>query len=301
VNAWAKSDAKLEDWRIPIQPTLEGRTPGETTIRFTDLRTEVKMRLREGNIHVTLARSVSQAYAFFLERYVRVSINGVIVEPIPVPIGESAEISPARATVKTDGVTMRFFASLIAPKSEWKQERAGWYVLCNGRVVLPADKSEVTGWGGLRLPIFHSKYTGFIGIALLESSDPLKLPWSTTKRGLNRESPIYQAALREIVSISKPILAFLSRMYSSEPEENKAEREVAERVKATNLSALASRGDAAFATKQKKAGKPTVRVQYDAEKGELDRVRKRVRNPELGANHIGRLTLDYYLRVECSE
>jgi hypothetical protein len=24
---------------------------------------------------------------------------------------------------------------------------AGWYVVCNGRVVLAADRTEVTGWG----------------------------------------------------------------------------------------------------------------------------------------------------------
>lgn len=259
------------------------------------------MRLREGNLDVSLRRSVSQAYAFFLERDVRVRINGEIVLPMPVPIGESPEISPGRATVKADGVTMRFFASLIAPKSEWKQEIAGWYVLCNGRVVLPADKTEVTGWGGLKLPAFHSKFRGFLGIALLVADDPLKLPWTTTKRGLNRESPIYQAAFREMVSISRPIVDFLSRMYSSEPEENRAEREVAERVTAASLPALASRRDAPFATTPKKPSKLTVRVQYDAGKDELDRIRKHLRMPGLGASRIGRLTLEHYLKVECSE
>lgn len=303
VNKWAEKDDKLEDWSIPIQITMGSGSPktAGTRIRFTDLREEVKMRLRDGSLLASLQRSVAEAYAFFLERHVRVTLNGQPIKPMPVPIGESEEISPARAKVRSDGVTMRFFASLIAPKTEWKHERAGWYVLCNGRVVIAANKTDVTGWGALKMPTFHTKYNGFIGIALLESADPLKLPWTTTKRGLNRESPIYQEALREMVSISKPILTFLSKMYPSEFEESPVERELVKRVERADLTDVASKSDAPFQSKPGKASKSTVKVQYDAEKSELEQIKKHLRDPKIGASKIGRLTFDYYLKVECTK
>ena len=301
VNKWAEADTKLEDWKIPIQLTVGARSAktAGTQIRFTDLRDEVRLRLRDGGLLPSLQRGLSQAYAFFLERYVRVTLNGEIVKPMLVPIGESDEVSPARAKTTVNGVTMRFYASLIAPKSEWKSESAGWYVLCNGRVVLPADKTQITGWGGLKLPAFHSKFIGFIGIALLESDDSLKLPWTTTKRGLNRESQIYQDALRHMVSMSRPILTFLSKMYPSDPAESRIEREVAQRVGRASLPDVALKDDAPFESRPKKTEKTTVRVQYDAESAEINRVRKHLREPAMSANKIGRLAFDYYLKVEC--
>lgn len=301
VNQWAEQDQKLEDWRIPIQLTRPSfKTPG-TRIHFADLRPEVKMRLKDGALDASLQRAISQAYAFFLERYVRITLNGQAVNPMLVPLGESDEISPARQKIRLDGVTMRFYASLIAPKTEWKHERAGWYILCNGRVVLAADKTGLTGWGELKLPIFHTKYNGFIGIALLESEDSLSLPWTTTKRGLNRESPVYQAALREMVTITKPILSFLTKMYPSDLEESPVEREVAARVQRANLLDVASQTDAHFESKPKKQSKSTVRVQYEAHKSELDRVKKATRRPQMSASEIGRMTLEYYLQVECPQ
>ena len=151
------------------------------------------------------------------------------------------------------------------------------------------------------MPAFHSKYTGFIGVALLDSKNALALPWTTTKQSLNRESSIYQEALREIVALSRPILNFLNQMYPSELRESPAERGASERVTPSSLSKLARQPNRSFEPKLRDGGKPNVRVRYDADKKELDRIRKRLRSPRMGAARIGRLTLEYYLNAECPE
>jgi hypothetical protein len=300
VQKWASRDETSEDWKIPVQFILGSgskKTAG-TEITFRRLRDEVKMRLKDGGLEASLQRSIAQVYAFFLERHVRVRLNGTIVEPIPLPLGTSPEINVGNRTLKSGDVTMQFVAGL-APNGEWRQERAGWYVLCNGRVVVAADKSELTGWGGLRLPTFHSKYRGFMGVALLQAKDALLLPWTTTKRGLNRESSTYQVALREMVAISKPILSFLNKMYPSDLEGQPAEREAASRLQVTDIAVAAATMPSPFTSKPAKPTKDEVRVQYDALKSELTLVRRQLRQPDLAANKIGRITFDYYLESEC--
>ena len=153
VKKWAENDRDMSDWRIPIQFTMgSGSTAtAGTKIKFTKLREETRMRIRSGELDASLQRSISQAYALLLEKHITVLLNGTTVRPLPVPIGQSQELRAARSTRTLDDVRMQFFASIIAPKSQWKAEYAGWYVLCNGRVVLAADKSALTGWGGLKV------------------------------------------------------------------------------------------------------------------------------------------------------
>ena len=259
------------------------------------------MRIRAGELESSLQRSIAQAYALLLDKYVRVTLNGDEVRPLPVPIGQSGELHAAKSKRIRDDVRIQFFASLIAPKKEWKAERAGWYVVCNGRMVLAADKSPLTGWGTLKLPSFHSKYTGFIGVALLDSKDALALPWTTTKESLNRESAVYQELLREIVALSRPILNFLNKMYPSDLEENPIERDAAEQVQPSSLPSLVGQKERVFEATLKPRKRSTVRVQYNAEKKHLNRVRQHLGKPSMGANKIGELTLNYYLDVECPE
>ena len=93
---------------------------------------------------------------------------------VDVPFGGSKEIEPGISKLEQEGVKVTLLASL-APKEKRTHELAGWYVLCNGRVVVSADKTDLTGWG-VGLPAFHSKYRGFAGVALFVSEDPDRLP-----------------------------------------------------------------------------------------------------------------------------
>jgi hypothetical protein len=106
-------------------------------------------------------------------------------------------------------------------------QQGGWYA--NGRVVVSADKTDLTGWGA-GIASFHSKYRGFVGLALFTSEDPSRLPWTTSKRGLNREALIYQLAWNRMTSVARPVISFLNDMYPSDPVENSPERVIAERI-----------------------------------------------------------------------
>lgn len=308
VRKWAKEDKNLEDWRIPIEFT-DGATSepqAGTKIIITDLRSEVKMRMNDGTLASRLHTTISQTYGLFIDRYVEIELNGTRVEPFEIPIGGSDAVQSAHEEFKEGDVTVRIFASLAArnEKQEWVAERAGWYALCNGRVVVAADKTELTGWGVQGAQVWHmGKYRGFIGVAFFQSSNALALPWTTTKRGLNRESAVYQRARNAMRTVGKPVLTFLDNMYKPDSSEESSARQIADTVKAVPLAELAKQSSSDFRITYRTPSyiKTTVRVQYEAEKSDIEKVRKKLKKPSLGANHVGLFTFNHYLKTECPE
>lgn len=150
------------------------------------------------------------------------------------------------------------------------------------------------------MPSFVPKYRGFLGLAFFNSKDPLRLPWTTTKRGLNRESIVYQMARNRMRGLARPVLTFLDSLYPSDPPESREEREIAKAVQPADLAELARRSPSAWRVERpkKRVHRTTVKVQFDAEKEDLDRVRKRLRAPGMPANQIGKYTFDFYLQME---
>lgn len=304
VAEWKKHDEDIaRDWVFPLEAT-KGTTSEERAgmeIVITDLRKEVQNRLKEPTLERNLRVLIAQTYSVFLENNVEIFINGRKVERQPIPFGKSTDLKPGFDRFEERGVRVTLAATLASrdESGEWHQEVAGWYVLCNGRVVVNADKTDLTGWG---TPAFHSKYRGFIGIALFLSENPLDLPWTTSKRGVNREASIYQSARNRMKGLARPVLTFLNEMYPSDLVEEPSGREIAESVKTSDFrAALKSARPGPFKAIEAKRKRTTMRVQYDAELRDIQRVRKRLEEPSKSASDIGKYTFEYFLKVECAE
>jgi hypothetical protein len=312
IDAWAKNDEKPEDWRIPL--TLVGGAgsleKAGTTIRITRLTEEVRSRLRDPTLEADLYNAISKTYLLFLGRYVNVSLQKAAVEPWPARLGQSAEVKPAnrdiRIKMKDGTVRVKLIASLAerGARNEWAYDRAGWYVFCNNRAVLTADKSELTGWGTAGLPKYHSKYNGFIGLLFFESKDPLLLPWRTTKRGINPDSIAYQRTRPQMAAVARPIITFLNDMYPSDIPEELSERAVAESVHGVDIRSFASRPQSDFAVSRRRRvtqASDTVRVQYNARKREIELIKKAIGQPRWSAGKVGEYTFKHFADHELSE
>jgi hypothetical protein len=308
VKKWSEEDEDLKDWQIPLKFAGGAGSAAKagTKIRITSLRPEVTMRVNDGVLAQRLHSTISQTYALFLNRYIEIRLNDKRVEPFEIPIGSSEQVQAAHDEFEDGEVKVKLFASLAARDSrgQWPAEPAGWYALCNGRVVVAADKTDLTGWGVLGSQVWHAgKYRGFVGVAFFESSNALALPWTTAKRGLNRESPVYQKARNRMRGVAKPILNFLDSMYSQDPPEELFGRHIADQMKQTSLSTVAASEQRAFEVESMsfKRRKTTIRVQYDAEKSDIERIKKYVKNYTWGATQVGKFTFDHYLKTECPE
>ncbi len=110
-------------------------------------------------------------------------------------------------------------ARIIVGVGESIPSAAGWYVVCNGRVVLEADRSDRTGWGAIEeergellVPRFHNQYARFRGLAFFESSDSSRVPWNTMKTDVDQSSPIWQKTYERMLEMMRPVIGFLNEL-----------------------------------------------------------------------------------------
>ena len=297
---WVEHDSSIDDWTFPIKKLdkAKSKSAAGTKVTIKKLRKEVQSIFEDDTFHKRIISDIAKTYALFLNRYVNVTVNNEMVHPISIPFGGSDELKPAYKKNSYNGVEVHLMASIAkkGEKGDWKAESAGWYVACNGRLVLTANKDELTGWGGGTLPSFVSKFRPFVGLALFQSENPYSLPWTTTKRGLNRESHIYQKVRNEMQLISRPVISFLNKMYPDEPKEAVAHREAAEKIQEISIQKL-SNTERIFEVNPEvlKRVKDTVRVQYSAKLSEIEKIRKHLNNPKITYSKIGLLTFHEYL------
>jgi hypothetical protein len=245
-----------------------------------------------------------KTYPFFLNKYVFVKICDHQIEPSDIPVGKLKKGEASFEKFERDGVLVRIFATVARPdqSGRYPAEFAGWYVVCNGRVVLPADKSATTGWGlgSPFLPQFVSKYRSFLGFVFFESKNPLNLPWTTTKRELNKESKVYQYVKDRMAIAARPVISFLNRKYPSDVDEEPIEREISREVTPVSLGDLTSSKPTVFTTPKlvKMPVKTTKWIRYDAEISDIEKIRKHLRKPYMGLGEIGRYTFDFFLRQQ---
>jgi len=291
-------------WELPME-IIDGT--GDTAVDGTSItiksyRREVAERIKSGTLEGHLKDMIARTYCFFLDRYVIVTLNGHKIEPDYIPLGFSEEVTVAKEVFSDNGVTVTIYAGLAArdEDGQWRAADAGWYIACNGRLVVSADKTELTGWGVGR-GIFVPKYRGFIGLVFLYSMDPLSLPWTTTKRGINQESSVFQRTRTRMAIIARPVLRFLDDMYSSEEMEREPQRQVAAAIRRLDIRSLTAQDQVVFSANARPPGEKSVRVQYNAKQSELNRIKKSLGKSSWPATRLGRYTFDYYIKKECPE
>jgi hypothetical protein len=136
----------------------------------------------------------------------------------------------------TDGangstVNVEILAGMAAPPPESSEpddlpdgdNRYGWYVVCNGRIVLAADKTEVSGWGSDGWPQWHPQYSGFLGIIVFSSQSAALLPLTTTKRSVDVSSAVYRRARPRMREASKQWISYTNARKQSIDEAKQIE------------------------------------------------------------------------------
>lgn len=297
VDDWVKT----EDWRVPMK-FVDGagseRQAG-TSITISGLRDEVVLRIKEGGVPNNILSDAATTYPYFLDRCVKLQINGTDVHPKMIVLGEmDGVVAAAREKLDYKGVSVNLVAT-VAPGARTTEE-AGWNILCNGRAVVRANKGDLTGWGS-DLASFQPKYRSFVGIASFESNEPLDLPWTTTKRYINRESAVFIHSRNLMVTMSKPILTFLNRQYPSDPTIEVSDiRNAVGGVKEVSFREIALKPTTGFLySPPKKQEKKTDWVRFQAPLALLDKVRRHLRRPSMTPSDVGRFALEHYAKTEC--
>lgn len=116
---------------------------------------------------------------------------------------QSENVIPYRCSIKNGPVNINIIAG-IAPKGN--PEKAGWHIYCNGRLVVYADKTTLTGWGEDGLRQYHPSLAFFRGFVFFESTKQEELPWNTSKTSVDASSKYYICALVKMREATQRII-----------------------------------------------------------------------------------------------
>lgn len=296
VSEWAKLTKQPWTFDItPRQPAIEGTTGTKITIE--ELYDDSKRRLSDGIFLGQLREAIGKTYAFYLAKFVNIYVNDEKIDGINIEIGSNH----ASDDFSVGDVSCAITAGIGIPQAgSFRDRSSGWFVFCNGRTVISADKTPLTGWGGLGLPIFQPKHRPFLGTVFFVSTDAEKLPWTTTKSGINEDSAIWQEAKRHMTTVGRVVVSFLDGRYTDEGTEvASADLQEAAGTRVSVMSAAVSQ-KRVFDT-PKRPPPVNMRIQYDVKVTEVKRIEEYLGRPGMGGAEVGRHTFHYFLRNEVGE
>jgi hypothetical protein len=297
------------EWDFPmtqLEPS-EGQEAG-TRIVVTRLYENVAQRLGRQSFVATLAEDLSSKHQPAMRRGLSISLNGV---PLDVDVTELLQsdalpVETRELTFFEDDdhpVNVKLFAGLSASAPQ----DAGWYVYCNGRLILGPDQGPTTGWGEgdeSAVPRYHNRYARFRGYAFFDSDDSSRLPWTTTKTGVDMNSDLFQAVRQRMVTLMKPVLEFLrnvERERETPPQDTLPLESIVADARAVSLDQVRMGATFAARPRQVYVRPPSSdqSIQYRRPVAQIERA-KRVLGV-LAAREVGERSFDYFFARECGE
>ena len=219
-------DVDVEEWRQQkggwTFPMAIIDTPADeagTTVEVRNLHEGVKELFDQDSYARNMLQEVADRYSEAISAGLTISLNR---EPADLRIHNllvGSDIRPEnRQEELLSGnrhVKLRIVAG-IGPVGRPVTE-SGWYVYCNGRLVLKADRTSLTGWGtaglgGPDVPAWHPQYARFRGFVFFTSDSPAALPWTTTKTEIDTSSDVYRNALGKMRSVIRRFATFTNEL-----------------------------------------------------------------------------------------
>ncbi len=310
VEEWLK---KPDDWHFRFKEkdeTLKDVPKNKigTKVTVTGLFESVSKVFVLENFHNELRQELETAHAIIMAKGLAISFNGHPLGKRTLSLLKSDQLQPAVIEKKYENlgdstVNVKIYAGV----ADRDIEKGGWYIFCNGRMVLEADQTEVTTWGAKNLtPKYHPDFAFFRGYVFFDSADAELLPWTTTKTGVDTDSGLYKAVKQEMISLMRPVLDFLRKLATEKAEVEREEIDESPLEKAFNKTTSKNYIDIensgrfiAPKTNQAKRRPKQGRIQYNKPKEEIELLKKTLKVSTHKA--VGEETFDYFMEMECDE
>lgn len=298
VNQW-KSQSK---WNFPCQVGGTGLDERHTSITVKNLFPEVAEQFQLQDFIDSLIHEISLAHFMPINKKIKITLNGRTVPKYEFQIFQNSQINPQVEERIIDGVTIKVIAGL----SERDLEKGGWYIVCNGRLIVTADKTKLTGWDNdLGTRKYHPDFAYFRGIVIFESSNSSLLPWATTKTGIDSDNKYYKVAFKLMLNSMKKIIPVLSarakelKYFEDELVESQPLNKAISESKVISLINL-DYNKTTFISPSPNLAKESpsiVRIQYNVPVSQFNKV-SQVLGTSVKAE-VGLETFKYYFEYEC--
>lgn len=190
------------DWEFAIVNSAPLKEDG-VSIEVKCLTSLAEATFSDPAFEGELVRTIARDYALHMNRGLKVFVNGERVQGEVFKLFSGDGFMPQFVgwTEVVDGkeIQIEIVAGLAFPPPDEndpsnrrdREDKSGWYVACNGRIVLAADKTALTVWGD-DFPAWHPQYTGFFGLITFTTDNTEMLPLTTTKRSVDLSAVVYR-------------------------------------------------------------------------------------------------------------
>lgn len=233
VEKWLEDDQPPWDFDIVEDEALDQKG---VKIEIPELTSNASTAFGSPAFLQNLRRTIARDYSLHLNRGLTIRLNEDPIVGWQIELRQSTDFSPVRVTymdeVDEEKVDVEIIGGMTAappddvdPDEEDGERRFGWYVACNGRIVLAADKTTVSGWGTDDWPQWHRQYSGFIGIVLFTAADAAALPLTTTKRSVDTSSEVYRRARSRMRDVTRGWIDYTNVRKQAREEAKRIEAE----------------------------------------------------------------------------
>jgi hypothetical protein len=298
VSEWLRNDVPPWDFEIVEDEELPDNG---VNITVRDLTSAASSSFNSPAFLQNLRRTIARDYSLHLHRGLNIVLNGVPISGWQIELLQGADFSPMRVEypdeVDGDAVTVEVIGGMAAPPPDTSdpdveddgEKRFGWYVVCNGRIVLAADKTTVSGWGTDDWPQWHRQYSGFIGLILFTAAKATALPLTTTKRSVDVSSEVYRRA--------RPKMREVTRAWIDYTNQRKQSLEEAKRIEAAAapvaIYAVPIRAAAALPKLIARPAEPVGNVNYAVPLVKLKKLARAFGRSNLPYREVGLKSFDY--------
>ena len=304
VIGWLSDDKP--PWDFSIQDT-ECLDENGVEIVVQELTLDAQVALGNPEFIEKLRSMIARDYSLYLKRGLVISVNGKDVKGTLIDLRQSDDFIPMRYLYEealvdehylSDGkVSVEIIAGMAAPPPEDAEpddkndgeKKFGWYVACNGRIVLAADKSTVSGWGTSDWPQWHRQYAGFIGIVLFTASNASALPLTTTKRSVDVSSSIFVRARLRMRDVSKKWIAYTNERKRNLDEAKRRENE----AKVISIQNVEKDSVVRLPKFAEVRTERRANVHYSVPVSKMKRLAKEFGSVQMPYREVGRKSFDY--------
>ncbi len=228
-----------DEWDLATNQTKTSLKQSGTKINVSSLREEVRDAFDSEIFQNSLIDKISTHFSIIINKGLNVTVkiaSGTISVPAKM-VGLRFQVNPT-----SEGSVIRPYFFHSKPESDleisvavglrepipnvekaldeqdgptYSTDYAGWTVICNDRIVLYCNRDELTGWGTADIPRYHTQFIAISGYVEFKGN-PRKLPTTTTKRGLEFSSRLYQQVLDRMRDGTKMFTTYTNWWKSNE-------------------------------------------------------------------------------------
>jgi hypothetical protein len=301
VKAWKE----IEEWAFDFN-SVERKSFNQdqwgTVIGVYDLHPSVSTDFGLDNFVSRLGREIEEAHIQSITKGIAITLNGIPVNVKPLELIRSSKLQPAYRELSAPEIDSDVNVKIYAGIANSDPRSGGWYVFCNGRLILGPDQTIITGWGEggeTTIPKYHNQFAMFRGYTFFESDNTSLLPWNTTKTGVDTDSPLYKRVRVEMITLMRPVIDFLNKLKEEREGDGPTQLDFfftnQDSVQIGEISTQQT-----FQVPQVVRQPPTLgKISYSKPMEEIDRVKKVLRVSTY--KDVGEKTFEYFMHQEVDE